>query len=314
MKAIKMIFTGGTIGSTLEEGVICPDGGKPKALLEAYRKQYQVDLTEVADLDEPYTMLSEYLDGAHISKLIHAVATAISQGYKGIVVTHGTDTLQFTGAALGYAFGLCSVPIVLVSSNYPLEDPRANGVQNLHGAICRLRECASGGVWVSYKNEGESLKLHRATRLLAHLQGSDRIDSFGNTPAHREQADAIAPLYPTNGLPKPNILRIQPYPGMTYPALTPAIQGVIHETYHSGTLNLKEAAPFFRQAQELGIPVYVTGTTEGAIYESARDFAQYGLRLLPGRSAIAAYMKLWLTLSCGRNPDDTMEAALGGDI
>ncbi|MBR5281025.1 MAG: asparaginase [Clostridia bacterium] len=310
MKAIKMIFTGGTIGSTLEEGVICPDGGKPRALLEAYKVKCGVDLTQMADCSEPYTILSENLDGEVLYKLMQEVAGAIKQGYRGILITHGTDTLQYTAAALGYAFGLCGVPIVLVSSNYPIEHPRANGVENLQGAVTWIQKQHTG-VWVAYKNEGAVLQIHRATRLLAHKQSSDTLDCLG---CGNERKDEIAPLYPTNGLPTPNILRIQPYPGMTYPALTPHIQGVIHETYHSGTLNLKEAAPFFRQAQELGIPVYVTGTTEGAIYESARDFAQYGLRLLPGRSAIAAYMKLWLTLSCGRNPDDTMEAALGGDI
>ena len=101
---------------------------------------------------------------------------------------------------------------------------------------------------------------------------------------------------------------------MTYPTFTSQVQGVIHETYHSGTLNLGVAGPFFRQAKDLGIPVYVTGTAEGAIYESAKDFQDYDLHLLPGRSAVAVYMKLWLTLACGRDPAETMEAALGGDI
>lgn len=328
MKALKIIFTGGTIGSTLEEGVIRPDSKKPKALIQAFHEQYGVDLTRFADFDEPYTLLSEHLDGAHLFQLIEAVGNAVRHGgYRGILITHGTDTLQYAAAALGYAFGTCSVPIVLVSANYPIVDPRTNALKNLCGAIAWLRDCSAGGVWVSYKSEGVPIQIHRGTRLLAHPQGSDRIESVGNRPAgfyvdrvfcadeqYCEKADAIAPLYPTNGLPKPNILRIQPYPGMTYPALTPAIQGVIHETYHSGTLNLKEAAPFFRQAKELGIPVYVTGTAEGAIYESAKDFQDYDLQLLPGRSAVAVYMKLWLTLACGRDPAETMEAALGGDI
>lgn len=327
MKALKIIFTGGTIGSTLSEGIISPDGGKPRALIEAFREKYHVDLTEFADYDEPYTILSEHLDGAHLSKLIRAVACAISQGYRGIIITHGTDTLQYTAAALGYAFGICSVPIVLVSSNYPIEDSRANGVKNLYAGILWLRDCISGGVWVSYKSNGLPQQIHRATRLLAHTQGSDRIESvsdavagfyfgkvFCKDSAYREEKDAILPLFPEKELSSPNILWIKPNPGMVYPALKEGVAGIIHETYHSGTLNLGEVGPFFRRAKELGIPVFVTGTAQGDIYESAKDFAQYDLHLLPGRSAIAVYMKLWLTLACGRDPAETMEAALGGDI
>ena len=57
-----------------------------------------------------------------------------SEKYDGIIITHGTDTLQYTSAMLGYMFDDVSIPIVLVSSNYVLEDKRANGLINLSKA------------------------------------------------------------------------------------------------------------------------------------------------------------------------------------
>lgn len=328
MKAFKIIFTGGTIGSTLSDGVIRPEAGKPRALLEAYRERYGVYLPEIADIEEPYTILSEYLDGTILFRLIQAVAQALAQGYQGILITHGTDTLQYTGAALGYAFGLCPIPIVLVSSNYPIEDIRANGVANLRGAVCWLSDYISGGVWVSYQNAGEPVKLHRATRLLAHIHGSDSIESISGTVAgfydlqwnfhqnskYLEKKDEISPLYPSCPLDAPRILWLKSYPGMIYPDLTKHICGILYETYHSGTLNMQEAASFFRKAQELKIPVYIIGTCAGTIYESAEEFGLYDLHLLPGRTGISAYMKLWLTLACGVKPEETLLPALGGDI
>lgn len=328
MKAFKIFFTGGTIGSTLSDGVIRPETGKPRALLKAYEEKYGVSLSELADIEEPYTILSEYLDGTTLFRLIQAVARALDQGYQGIIITHGTDTLQYAGAALGYAFGLCSVPIVLVSSNYPIEDARANGVANLRGAVCWLGDCISGGVWVSYQNTGEPVKLHRATRLLPHVQGSDLLQSITDTAAgyydsqwnfhqnswYTEKKDEIAPLYPSAFLDAPEILWLKSYPGMIYPGLTKRIRGILYETYHSGTVNMQEAAPFFKKAQALEIPVYIIGTYAGAIYESAEEFGVYGLRLLPGRSGICVYMKLWLTLACGAEPKETLSPALGGDI
>ena len=214
MKTIKIIFTGGTIGSTLLEGIISPHGEKPRALLEAYKVKYGTDLTQIADFSEPYTILSENIDGAVLGKLIEEVARSLKEGYKGIIITHGTDTLQYTGAALGYAFGMCSVPIILVSSNYPIENSRANGIDNLHGAVCWLQDYFTGGVWVSYQNEGEPLRIYRATRLLPHPQGSDRIESVGagaagfydaqwnfcKNSAYTEQKDAILPLFPVKNL------------------------------------------------------------------------------------------------------------------
>lgn len=338
MGKIKIIFTGGTIGSTLIEygdGVIGTDKEKPRLLLAAYKQKFGADLTEMADISEPYTILSEHLDGQWLARLILEVQDAVSQGYDGILVTHGTDTLQYTGAALGYALGLCSTPVILVSANYPIEQGDSNGLDNLHGAVCWLLDCPkdAGGVWVSYRNQGEPLMIHRATRLLAHAAGEDRVESlagkiygsynqdwsFRLNPAYCEREDEIKPLkLETNqhftGL-NPGILWLRPAPGMIYPRLSPEIRGIIHETYHSGTLNLEDDGfrRFLNEATARKVPVYLTGTSSGAVYESTRAFESFGLQCLPGRAPIAVYMKLWLTFWCGRNPSDTMAFALGGD-
>jgi L-asparaginase len=49
--------------------------------------------------------------------LITTVKENLSSDYDGIIVTHGTDTLGYSAAALAYALGNGTVPVCLVSSN-----------------------------------------------------------------------------------------------------------------------------------------------------------------------------------------------------
>lgn len=298
------IFTGGTIGSTAKAGEISPDGEKPRLLLKKYAEKHSLDFT--FDTLSPLTELSENFTGAHIGYILNTVASH-AKDYDGVIVTHGTDTLAYTAAALGYALGSQSVPVCLVSSAFPLEDERENGVANLFGAISLIRAGTEKGVFVPYQNEsGDSITIHRGTRLSSSLALLHQVYSVNDTPygfvtpsgefckntRFAEKPDAIpAPSVAlsdrSNG-----ILRVYPYPGMTYPEISAHTRFVLLDTYHSGTVDGKsaEAHAFLASAKKKGIPVFVTGN---ALYESAEIFDTYGVTRLP-LSPIAAYVKLWL--------------------
>ena len=315
------IFTGGTIGSTACGETISVDSQKPYLLCEKYAENYPVDFTY--DTLEPFSELSENFSGDHIACILSTVLENAQRDYDGIIVTHGTDTLAYTAAALGYALGNDSLPVCLVSSNYPIEDARSNGLANLFGAISLIRTKTARGVFVLYRNnEGEQIVCHRATRLSTSIALADDVFSvyempygtvdeagtFRKNPAFSEKTDALAaPLSPTLGTQSHAILRVFPYPGMVYPEITEAPRAILLDTYHSGTVDAVSAAAhdFFRTAREKGIPVFVTGDT---VYDSRRIFDEYGIIRLP-IAPIAAYMKLWLY---GTGADLT--ASRGGDV
>ena len=146
---ILFVFTGGTIGSTQIGEVISTDRGKPYAIISAYAKKYGISFDY--DTVEPYTELSENNTGEHIRLLAECVR-ARAHAYDGVIVTHGTDTLQYTAAALGYALGLDAPPVCVVAANRPIEREDSNGLDNLHGAISFIKNGGGKGAFVVYRN------------------------------------------------------------------------------------------------------------------------------------------------------------------
>ena len=162
---ILFIFTGGTIGSTLSGDVISTDSTKSYRIIEAYRERWGIDFDY--DMIEPYTALSENNTGDTIRGLCTCVKQHITDGYDGIIVTHGTDTLQYSTAALGYTLGLDTVPVCVVSSNRPIEHERANALDNMHAAISFIRGGYGRGCFAFYRNDDSSITcVHRATRMI----------------------------------------------------------------------------------------------------------------------------------------------------
>lgn len=325
---ILFIFTGGTIGSTLSDGVMYADAEKPYKLLHAYKERHGIAFDY--DTAEPYLALSENNTGAQLGMLLDCVQKNLHAGYDGIVITHGTDTLQYSAAAVGYAVGLAAPPICLVSSQKPIEAPDANGLANLHAAICFISERAGQGAFVLYRNPGaQTVQVHRATRLLGSIAYTDHVMSVGDqaygwmedarfvkNPDYREQNDAIAPISNVKPNESAPIWRLTAHPGMQYPDDLSGVRAVLLDSYHSGTVDTASTAAlsFYARAKEAGVPVYVTGVYGGPIYESADLYKALGIRPLAELAPIAAYVKLWLLLTSEIEVDDRMLCPLAGDL
>ncbi|MGN1132929.1 MAG: asparaginase domain-containing protein [Oscillospiraceae bacterium] len=322
------VFTGGTIGSTVGDKFIGIDNKKPQILLTEYDKHFGIDFDY--DVITPYFELSENNTGENIKLLVNSVKSN-SDKYDGIVVAHGTDTLQYTSAALGYCLGNDSIPVCIISSNYPIEDSRANGLDNLRGAVRFISENRGRGVWTVYKNVNEDITVHRATRLLQGMAFTDAVYSvknqfygyydnnfiFHKNAAFSERKDEIS-IFDANSLTEQSnsIVCIKPYVGVKYPELNKDIKYIIHESFHSGTINTKSefVTDFFNKAERLGIKCFITGVTDNKSYESTKYFKELCIMPVYNISPISVYMKLWLADSCGLNVSEVLNKSLGGDI
>ena len=323
-----VIFTGGTIGSSAaEDGYFSPDASKGYQLLSMYQEQKGGSVR--FDTAEPYRTLSENLNGSHIAKLISCVRENISGDYEGIIVTHGTDTIQYSAAALGYALGNDTIPVVLVSSNYILEDERANGLENFIKAVDFIQGGYGRGVFAAYRNEGEGVTIHRGTRLIAHQPYTDALysvknnyfgkyqgEEFCKNKTYREEDDKTDTLDWKWQGEDSQVFCIQPCVGNCYPQIPRETKAVILGSYHSGTINTESSAikKFAGEARKRKIPLFLTGVSQGDAYESTKAFESLGIQILPEMSPTAAYMKLSMALSQGKKYQDVMPYSLGGDL
>lgn len=301
---ILTVFTGGTIACSSRDGVLSPDESNGFLLLDMYNKTYGGAEFETA---VPYSILSENLSAENLGMLYESISGYDLSRFDGVIVCHGTDTLQYTGAFLSLRFGLCETPIVLASANYPLADPRSNGFENFSAAVSFIGSGQGKGVFIAYKNGSDKYTaVHRAIRTLPHLPFSDELFSLKNQPYGYIADGAFVPNpdysesqseFPVLGAPtEKSVLFLRPYPGMVYPRLDDGFKAILLDSYHSGTIRTDgaEIEGFCGEAKRLGINVYLTGSEEGFGYESKSRFSCLGIKPLPPMSPIAAYVRLWL--------------------
>lgn len=302
---ILVIFTGGTIGSRFNNGFISPDSDTKHTLIEHYKEagDGSVEFVEM----EPYSILSENLSAKYINALVRAVDEGIHEDYDGIIVTHGTDTLQYSASALGIFFGDGTMPIVLVSSNYPLSDERANGHANFAAAVDFIKAKSGKGVFVAYQNEGDVVKFHQGRSVLAHREADDAIFSIGSEYAVVKDGKieilcrdekSVSAMGVTELAESPKILVISSFPGDDYIYPVEKYNAVILRPYHSGTLNTssERLRAFCNKAKENNIPVYMVNARREDVYASVKALDELGI-IAREEAFIGLYMRLWIEIS-----------------
>ncbi|MGV8952197.1 MAG: asparaginase domain-containing protein [Cypionkella sp.] len=165
---ILLIHTGGTIGMAQTAIGLAPLAGVVEAALATLETQAQITLT----------LLEPLIDSANATPNDwNRIASAIAEGhdnYDGFVVTHGTDTLAFTAAALCFALAGLRRPVIVTGSMLPLGATNSDGIANLTGAIAAA-QTAPPGVWVQFAGQ----LLHGARVRKAH---STAPQAFTATP------------------------------------------------------------------------------------------------------------------------------------
>lgn len=304
---ILVIFTGGTIGSAISQGRISPFAQCSKELIARYTESHADNV--VFETKEPYRILSENLSAETLNLLTQTVCDSADSGYDGIIVIHGTDTLQYSAAALSYSLGNECIPVVLVSSNYPLNDERANGNANFEAAVEFIKNRCGKGVYVAYRNSDSVVYFHRGLSLIAHGEADDNLMSYKNKYYARltdngiavcdTEKEKIAPLGALKLAEKSCILAVTACPADSFCYDISGCKAVIMRPYHSGTLNTAsgQLADFCQKASENNVPVYVVNAVEGVTYESSAEYEKFGIIPLYNTTFAAAYIKLWADMN-----------------
>ena len=309
---ILVIFTGGTIGSASGKKWISLDDSTNYTLIENYKKEGDSGVN--FSVLSPYSILSENLSGEELTTLCKVVKENVKKDFDGIIVTHGTDTIQYTAAALSFVVNAKDIPIVLVSANYPLEDERTNGNANFKCAVDFIKSKKANGVFVSYQNAlDKDVEIHHGLSVVGHAEAMDDIFSLGgNCFACVNKAGEVTvkgekPLRFSNGLDvkfvsSPKTLMINSFPGDEFNYSLEGVKAVLIKPYHSGTLNTesKEFLSFCERARDKGVPVFLCNVTGGKAYSSSKIYKDLSLTVLPFSSIPAIYVKIWIAVSLNK--------------
>ena len=315
-KKILLLTTGGTIAS-LPGG----DGLEPhrsevmERELNQLRTYYDIAVDDVICLDSSNIRPEEW-------QLIARRIFEKREGFDGIVVSHGTDTMAYTASAVTFVLPNIDLPVVFTGSQLPLADMLSDGPDNLRTAFAMA---ASGypGVFLAF--DRKVMLGCRAVKVRA--SGFSAFESVNARYAAQVSNRGLvvdAGVLPTAGgeaALRPEISHDVFLLKLT-PGLNPAIfemlaamgyRGIVIEAFGLGGVNvLHKGLRGIRRAVEDGISVVVTTQ---CLYDSANlEVYQVGSKLLElgviqGRdmTSEAAMTKLMWAIGQNMIPEEVAE-------
>ena len=157
MKHILMLATGGTIASRDTGEGLAPAITSREILgyVPAIGELCRVETIQLMNLD------SSNLGPRHWLQMARAIEERYDQ-YDGFVVTHGTDTMAYTAAALSYLIQFSPKPIVLTGSQKSICLENTDARMNLYNAF--LYAAAEGSRGVSLVFDGKVILGTRAVK------------------------------------------------------------------------------------------------------------------------------------------------------
>jgi len=332
LPTVSLISTGGTIASTVDYRT-----GAVTAQFDAEDVLRAVpDLAGMANYRGRVVanILSENMTPTVWQELAQAVREEIEAGADGVVVMHGTDTMQFTAAALSFMLDT-PVPIVFTGSQRSADRPSSDNVMN---AVCAVEaatsDCAEVLVCMHEDESDDRCALHRGTRVRKnHTSRRDAFETVGAKPlgtidydTDADNAVSFRRDYATRGEAdlalhddlETDVELLKFTPGMDTELLSVAADGadgLIIEGTGLGHVN----TDWIDVLEELDVPVVMTsqcleGRVCDRVYDTGRDLLDAGViegeDMLPG----TAKVKLMWALANTGDVAAAMREPLAGEI
>lgn len=238
-----VIATGGTIASRRS-----PDGSSAPALSGSALLHGLVDGDDVR-VDDALAADSATFTLADMQHIVDAVARAVAEEeVRGVLVLHGTDSLEETSLLAAIQLGTPRVPVAFTGAQFTADDPASDGPDNIRVALAATRAAVSG-VWVAFG--GRILSTWGLSKLT-----TDRADAFGH--ARRDAAVVPHLTGDVSGL-RVDVVALPPGADDLHlrASLAAGADGIVLEALGSGNTTPTVVAAV-RDAVEAGIPVVVS--------------------------------------------------------
>lgn len=181
---ILLLSTGGTIASKVDYRT-----GSVTPALSAQELNASVpEISQIANVDAEvlFSEYSENITPDHWLEIAKKLDSYADSEYAGILVAHGTDTMQYTAAFLSFALAGFPKPIVLVGSQRSSDRPSSDAALNLIAAARFIASGRTGGVFVAMHNSesDDDIACHLGTRVRKnHTSRRNAFETVGSSPA-----------------------------------------------------------------------------------------------------------------------------------
>ena len=160
MKRVLLIGTGGTIASQVTDDGLAPELTTEQLLshLPTVSEICRVECLQLLNLDSTNIAPAHWLEMAKCVREHY-------EDYDGFVITHGTDTMAYTSAALSYMIQNSRKPIVITGSQMPINTDSTDAKVNLRDSI--YYACDDYSENVSLVFDGSVIAGTRAKKMMA---------------------------------------------------------------------------------------------------------------------------------------------------
>ncbi|KDE58237.1 glutamyl-tRNA amidotransferase [Halostagnicola sp. A56] len=331
LPTISLISTGGTIASTVDyrTGAVTAQFDAEDVLRAvpdlAGRANYRGRV--VANI------LSENMEPPIWQDLARTVYEEIEAGADGVVVMHGTDTMQYSASALAFMLET-PVPIVFTGSQRSADRPSSDNVMNAVSAVEAAKsDCAEVLVCMHASDSDTTCALHRGTRVRKnHTSRRDAFETVGAEPlgtvdyesedvtfrrANRERDAVDLELSPAL---ETDVELVKFTPGMdpAFLEIAEGSAGLIVEGTGLGHVHT-DLIPKIEDLIGDGTTVVMTsqcleGRVCDRVYDTGRDLLEAGV--LEGEDTLpgTAKVKLMWALENSEDVDEAMGTSLAGEI
>ncbi len=322
---ISILHTGGTIASKVDykTGAVISKF-TPEEILSTYP-----ELRDMANISSRFisNMWSEDMRFSHYNILAKEVQKELKNSPKGIIISHGTDTLHYSSAALAFILQGINIPVIIVGAQRSSDRGSSDAFLNLACAIKFIIKTDLTGIAICmHENENDesclilsalkSRKLHTSRRdafkpvnskPIARINLKGDINMLSNYPKNQNSSLNLK-FFKENlkiGILKshPNIFskEISQYKG--YDGLILEGTGLGHFPISVTDSYTKEHKNIFNELKKLAknIPVVMTsqtifGRVNMNVYSSGRELQEIGiLGNLNDMTPETAFIKLaWL--------------------
>jgi len=316
---IIVVGTGGTIASKIEyeTGAVKPSTSVDE-LIEAIPEVLDIAYIESETL---FNILSENMRPEYWEIIAERIYNYMrDETYKGVIVTHGTDTMSFTASAIAFAIQRKNIPIVFVGSQRSSDRPSSDAALNFIGAVITAVKAPFAESVIAMHHETSDTKIAVSRGVKTRKMHTSRRDTFRSINSRplalvdpfKKDMELIEKEYIPRSKEEPILMNgfdkkvalIYSYPGIDPEILEFLIEKKYRGIVIAGTGfgHVPEyMIPVIRKAINNNIAVAVTsqtlyGRVNLSVYQTGREMLRAGVIPCEDMLPETAYVKLSWTL------------------